>query len=102
MARLAGLEQLRGKLHRLDDLHVAGAAADVAPQGPADFVLRRARVAAEQAGRGHDEAGRAVAALGAELLVKAALDRGERAARSERLDGIDALAGDGRCEREAR
>ena len=38
------------------------------------------RIAAQQAGRGHDEARRAVAALGAELLVEAALHGRQRAA----------------------
>src|SRR5207244_930872 len=81
-------------LHRLDDLHVAGAAADVAAERLADFVLARAGIAAQQPGRRHDEAGRAIAALRAELLVEPALDCGEPPVPAEPFDGFDAPAGD--------
>ena len=60
-------------LHGLDDLHVARAAADVAAERFPDLALAGLRIAPQQARRGHDEARRAVAALGAELLVKPAL-----------------------------
>src|SRR5262245_63903951 len=67
----AGVE-LGGVFHRLDDFDVAGAAADVAAERCANVVLARARIAPQQARRCHDESGRAVAALGAELLVEPA------------------------------
>src|SRR6476619_8352937 len=67
--RHPGGVELGSVLHRLDDFDVASAAADVAAQRQPDVVLAGARVAAQQAGRCHDEAGRAVAALGAELFV---------------------------------
>src|SRR5262245_41233834 len=77
--RLVARQQVGGELHRLDDLHIAGAAADVAAERLADLRFGRARVAAQEAGRSHDEARRTVAALGAQLLVEAALDGREGA-----------------------
>src|SRR4029079_9891775 len=56
--------------HRLDDFHIAGAAADVAAECFADFVFARTRVAPQQTGRRHDESRRAVAALGAQFFVE--------------------------------
>src|SRR5215470_54923 len=94
--------QLGGVLHRLDDFDVAGAAADVAAERGANVVLTRTRIAAQQARRRHDESGRAVAALGAELLVEPALHRRKPAVLAERFDGVDALTVHGRREREAR
>src|SRR5262245_11551692 len=94
--------QLSGVLHRLDDFDVAGAAADVAAERCANVVLARMRIAPQQARRRHDESGRAVAALGAELLVEPALHRRKPAVLAERFDGVDALSVHGRREREAR
>ncbi len=102
LRNLARRQQAGGMLHRLDDLHVAGAAADVAAERRPDLVLARARIAAQEAGGRHDEARRAVAALGARA------SRGSRAARprarrpAQRLDGVDALAGDCCRQRQAR
>src|SRR6266540_2761180 len=60
-------------LHRLDDVLVAGAAADVPRDGPADVLLRRVRVLLEQ-GRRHQQHRRgAEAALQAVLLLEAVL-----------------------------
>ena len=64
-----------GEFHRLDDFHVAGAAADIAAERGEDFFLARVGILPQQSGRGHDEAGRAIAALRAELFVEAALHR---------------------------
>src|SRR5512134_320199 len=70
---LTRVQQRRRVLNGLDDLHVAGAAADVAAERLANLGLGRPGVSAQEPRGGHDEAGRAVAALGAELLVEAAL-----------------------------
>src|SRR5215831_12730768 len=95
----AGVE--RGSVfHRLDDFHVAGAAADVAAERCANLILARMRIAAQQAGRRHDESRRAVAALGAELFMEPALHRRKAAVLAERFDGVDALTVHGRGERE--
>src|SRR5262249_20775765 len=97
----AGVE-LGGVFHRLDDFDVAGAAADVAAQRCADVVLAGRRIAAQQARRRHDESGRAIAALGAELFVEPALHRRKPAGLAERFDGVDALTVHAGGEREAR
>ena len=93
--------QRDGVFHRLDDFHVAGATADIAAERFQDFRFARVGIFSQQAGRGHDEAGRAIAALRAEFLVEAALHGGELPVVPERLDGVDALAGDGRRQCEA-
>ena len=74
---------------RLDDLHVASAAADVAAERGGDFASLGDGFAAQEAGRRHDEPLRAVAALRTELVMKAALDRGEAPIRGKRLHRID-------------
>src|SRR5712664_2153731 len=55
-------------LHRLDDVHVAGAATKVALETLSDLVVRRVRVLCEQIRGGHDETGRKVVALEAVLV----------------------------------
>src|SRR5262245_42201280 len=102
MARLARGQQSGGVLYRLDDLHIAGAAADVAAQRLADFPFSRMGVATQQPGGSHNEARCAIPALGAELLMEATLHGGEGAALAERLDGIDPLARNRCCQSEAR
>src|SRR5262249_10183018 len=64
--------RLRGQPHRVEDLLVARAAADVARERLADLVVRRARVGRQQVGRGGGETRWAKAAL-------------HRTRRSERL-----------------
>src|SRR6185436_13785841 len=64
-----GRVELGGILHRLDDLHIAGAAADVAAERFHDLVVARMRIGAQQPGGRHDEARGAVAALRPELFV---------------------------------
>ena len=84
---------LRGRvLHGLDDVHVAGAAAEVAGDGLADLVLARVLVALQQRVAGHHHAGRAVAALQPVLLQEALLDRVELAVLLQPLDGHDLAA----------
>src|ERR1700750_2339482 len=52
--------KLGGVSHRLDDFDVAGAAADVAAERRANLLLAGAGIAPQQAGRCHDEPGRAI------------------------------------------
>jgi hypothetical protein len=89
-------------LHRLDDLHVTGAATDVAAERLADVGLARVRIAPQQSRRCHDESGCAIAALRAELLVEPALHRRKPPIMPQRFDGIDALAANTRGQRQAR
>src|SRR6266851_8882865 len=71
----AGAQFLGGVLHRLDDVLVASASAEISLERVTDFRVGRIRVAAQQIGRGHDHAGRAVPALEAMLLPEAVLER---------------------------
>src|SRR5580692_10154234 len=82
--------QRSGMLHRFDDFDVAGAAADVAAERVADFVVGRPRIAPQQSRRRHDESRRAIAALRPELFVKTALHGGEVTVRRQGFDGVDA------------
>ena len=75
--------------HRLHDLAVAGAAAEDAAQGVADFALVRRFVAPQQACRRHQHARRANAALRRAVQVKCVLQGGQRPVGSEPLDGND-------------
>src|SRR5262249_59633468 len=56
-------QHLRALLHRLDDVDVAGAAAEIALQPVDDLVLGRIRVVFQEARRGHDHARGTEAAL---------------------------------------
>src|SRR5574338_877174 len=88
-------------LHRLDDLHVAGAAAEVAAQRRADLGLARRRVAAQERFGAHDQPRRAESALRAEPLVEGALQPAHPAPFGQRLDRLDAVALDAGGERDA-
>src|ERR1700730_1915601 len=90
--RLGAAHRLRRGLHRLDDVHVAGAPAEVAFEAPADLVLGRVRILLEQVRGGHDEAWRAVAALQAVLVPESLLKRVELAVLGHALDRREALA----------
>src|SRR5215467_14558494 len=61
--------------HRVEDVRVAGAAAQVAAQALGNFVARRLGVLREQVNRRHDHPWRAVAALQAMAVPEALLDR---------------------------
>src|SRR5213592_3953564 len=77
---LVGPLLLRRPLHRVDDVLVAGAAADVPRDGPADLLLARVGVLLQQRG-GHQQHRRgAEAALQAVLLLEALLHGVELAA----------------------
>src|SRR5215467_14514383 len=62
-------------LYCLDDVHITGAAAEVALQPLADLVLGGVRVLLQQVRSGHDEARGAVTALEAVLVPERLLDR---------------------------
>src|SRR5919106_1128622 len=79
----------RRRRDRLDDVHIARAAADVPLDRTADLVLRRLRIVVEQVLRAHQHPGRAVAALERVVIREGLLERMELAARRERLDGLD-------------
>src|SRR5436190_4155921 len=84
---------LGGKLHRLDDLLVAGAAAQVPADRIADLRLGRIRIRVQQSLRGDEHSRRAVAALQAVRLAEAVLQNAHRAVGfRETLDGGDAVA----------
>src|ERR671920_494434 len=60
---------------RLDDVVVAGAAAEIALEPLADFLFRGIRIALHEIDRAHDHAGRAKAALQAVVLAERRLHR---------------------------
>src|SRR5690242_19533507 len=82
-------ELLSGPEHRLDDVLVAGAAAQVARQRPADLFLARVRVLVEQLLGGQHHPRRAEAALEPVLLPKALLKRVQLAGGGHALHGGD-------------
>ena len=79
--RRASSRHFADRLHGLDDVPVAGAAADVALQRLLDLVLGRARVRAQQRRRAHQHPRRAVAALERVVVVERLLQRGQLAVR---------------------
>ena len=81
-----------GLLDRLDDVHVAGAAAEVAADPLADLRLGRVGVLAEQPGGLHDHPRGAEAALEAVLVPERLLERMEGGAVGHALDGPDLAA----------
>src|SRR5215217_1750663 len=78
--------------HRLDDVRVARAAADLPRDRLADLLVGRARIAVQQRPRGHDHAGGAEAALEAVRLHETLLHGVERAVALHVLDGADLVA----------
>src|SRR6266480_3439669 len=100
---LAGLRRQRScsvlryalgrELHRLDDLLVARAAAQVPADRVADLLLGRGRVRIQQALGRDEHSGGAVAALQTVRLAEAVLQHAHRAVGPrETLDGGDAVA----------
>src|SRR5664279_4398718 len=89
--RRRGLARL-AELDRLDDVVVAGAAADVAVEALADLLLARLRVVGEQLHRRHHHARRAEAALQAVALAKRRLHRMQLAVLGEPFDRRDGAA----------
>src|SRR5262249_24416988 len=79
----------RDGLYGLDDVVVAGTAAEIALEPVADLVVRRARMLLQEAGRRHDHSGRAVAALQRMVLLERALHWVRLAVRGKPLDRRD-------------
>ena len=83
-------QQLGGVPDRVDDEHVARAAADVALQREPDLLVGGRRVVLEQRLRGQHHPGRAEPALQAVLLPERLLHRVQRRrVAAERLDRLD-------------
>ena len=83
-------QDLGGAEDRGDDVLVAGAAAEVAPDGLAGLLLGGVGVVAQVGGDGGDEPGGAEAALQAVAVLEGLLDRAEAAVgRPAALDGGD-------------
>src|SRR3974377_413694 len=76
-------------LDRLDDVHVPGAAAEIAGDRVADLRLRRIRRASEDRDARQHHPRRAVAALQTVLLPETLLNRVELPFRLESFDGDD-------------
>ena len=97
MALLAGRLQaahaLGGERDRLDDLRIAGAAADVGGNGFDDVLARRRGIVGQQRMGGEDHRRRAIAALHAVGLAECVLN-GRELARPGRqaLDGGDGVS----------
>src|ERR1700760_331099 len=89
--RRRGLARL-AELDRLDDVVIAGAAADVAVERLADLLLARLRVVGEQLHRRHHHPGRAEAALQAVAFAKRRLHRMQLAVLGQALDRRDRAA----------
>ena len=82
-------ELVGGPQHRLDDVLVAGAAAQVAGQRPADVLLGGVGVLVEQGLGGHHHARGAEPALQAVLLPEALLQRVQLAGAGQALHRAD-------------
>src|SRR5712691_6879518 len=83
---VAVISDARGRLHGLDDVVVAGAAAEVALERQPDLGLARLRMLLQQADRRQHHSRRAVAALEGVLLVEGTLDGVQLAVGREPLD----------------
>src|SRR5918992_5326652 len=95
-------EQLRGTVDGLDDVLIAGAAAQVAGDAFEYVVLGRPGVVAQQGGDRTKEAGGTEPALQAVALLEGALHRRQRTVRpGEAFDGRDGVPGDAHRERQA-
>src|SRR5262245_25103205 len=87
---MLGPPHVRGGVHhRLDDLVVSGAAAEVARQPVADLGLAGIGVSLEQGPGRHEESGRADAALQGGVLEELLLQGVQGLARRHALDGLD-------------
>ena len=91
----AARKDASGLLDRVDDLHVAGATAEVAGESLGDLVARGGRVLLEEVLRFDDDAGRAESTLGCPGCCER---KGERLSIvvGQTLEGDDLLAGEAR------
>ncbi len=79
----------RAAPHRLDDVLVAGAAAEVGRQHVEQLVVADVRIVLQRVRRQHQEARRAEAALQAVVIDEGLLQRMQRLAIGEPFDGAD-------------
>src|SRR5262249_43304672 len=86
------LLRLNRRLDCLIHLRIAGAAAQIAAQGFADFCVSRIWLHRKQMFDRHHESGSAKSALRAAPVAVSFLDRGERAMFGDAFDGGDLLA----------
>src|SRR5438045_2819510 len=77
------------RLHGLEDVPVAGAAADVALKRLPDLLLRGARVGSEQGSRAHQHSRCAVAALEGVMVAEGLLQRRQLPVLAQALDRLD-------------
>ena len=77
---------LRRFANRVDDVHVAGASAQVADQRVADLLVGRVRMLLDEFGHVHQDARRTVAALQGVMLVERLLQRAQLAVLGQPLD----------------
>src|SRR5882757_9766593 len=88
--RLCNLHAPGGIQHRLDDVVIAGAAADVALEFlPHGGLVEAAAMARHDVDRGHDHARRAIAALQAMIVAERGLHRMQFVALGDAFDGGD-------------
>src|SRR5579859_2614913 len=80
---------LSSVLNCLDDIHIAGAAAQVARDAHADLVLGRVGIAPQKSQAGHHHPWSAVSTLQPVLLVKSLLQWMQFAALFQALNGHD-------------
>src|SRR5579862_6176481 len=92
------MSPFRRHLHRLDDLRVSGAAAEIAGQIMLDVLVARVRMLLQELMHHEDEARRAEAALECAAIDEGLLHDRQRAVGIERFNGGDALAVDPRRE----
>ena len=88
----AAVADVAGQFDRVENLLVAGAAADVAAEALLDLLAVRERIGAQRRGGGHHHAGDAVAALAGARLVERLLQHGELARLAQAFDGLDRRA----------
>ena len=87
--RSAAVIDVAGQFDRVENLLVAGAAADVAAEALLDLLAVRERIGAQRGGGGHDHAGDAVAALAGARLVERLLQHGQLARFAQAFHGLD-------------
>ena len=81
------------RAHRLDDVLIAGAAAQIRGQHVDQLLVADVRILFQHVGRQHQKTRRAIAALQAVIVDEGPLQRAELVAVGEALDGADLLAG---------
>ena len=87
--RLGAGDDVAGQFDCIENLLVAGAAADVTAEAFADLVAAGVRIGAQRRGGGHDHAGYAIAALAGAGLDEGALEDGRQRTLGQAFDGLD-------------